>query len=164
MQYLGYFLVLGSYFFIMHTSSTLSDYLDVPTLGFILGSTFGVLLIKHGSEGVKFWWMKNGVKKYQIAKSGGVTCILSGLASNMLSFVAILANLSDPSAIGPALAIALLGSFYGLLLYLILFFPFSGDVDQVLKKVAGPAMISILAIGIVVGALMVFFPVPVKSF
>ena len=60
-----------------------------------------------------------------IAQSGGTLCITMGVMGATIGLVQMFTNLSDPSAIGPAMAVALLTSFYAVMLNLLIFVPVS---------------------------------------
>ena len=51
-----------------------------------------------------------------------------GLIGTLIGLVQMLANMSDPSNIGPAMAVALLTTFYGALLANIVFLPLAGKL------------------------------------
>ena len=51
-----------------------------------------------------------------------------GLIGTLIGLVIMLQNLQDTSAIGPAMAIALITTFYGALLANLVFIPFSGKL------------------------------------
>ena len=52
-----------------------------------------------------------------------------GMIGTLIGLVAMLNNLSDPSSIGPAMAVALLTTFYGSLFANLLFIPFSKKLE-----------------------------------
>jgi chemotaxis protein MotA len=51
-----------------------------------------------------------------------------GMIGTLIGLVIMLQNLSDTAAIGPAMAIALITTFYGALLANLIFIPFSGKL------------------------------------
>lgn len=53
-----------------------------------------------------------------------------GMIGTLIGLVIMLQNLQDTSAIGPAMAIALITTFYGALLANVIFIPFSGKLKQ----------------------------------
>ncbi len=53
-----------------------------------------------------------------------------GLIGTVIGLVQMLANLSDPSTVGPAMSIALLTTFYGAILSNILFLPLAGKLKN----------------------------------
>ncbi|MDR2825463.1 MAG: MotA/TolQ/ExbB proton channel family protein [Deltaproteobacteria bacterium] len=57
-----------------------------------------------------------------------------GLIGTVIGLVQMLGNLKDPSSIGPAMAVALLTTFYGALLANLLFLPLCGKLKQRSKE------------------------------
>ena len=73
-----------------------------------------------------------------------------GLIGTLIGLVQMLRQLDDPSAIGPAMAVALLTTFYGAVLAYIVFFPLAGKLrtrseeEMLLKELTMEGMLSIL--------------------
>ncbi|MFN7039510.1 MAG: motility protein A [Alphaproteobacteria bacterium] len=53
-----------------------------------------------------------------------------GLIGTLIGLVQMLGNLSDPSKLGPSMAIALLTTFYGAVLAYVLFFPMASKIER----------------------------------
>ena len=53
-----------------------------------------------------------------------------GLIGTLVGLVQMLGNLDDPSAIGPAMAVALLTTFYGAILANMVFLPLANKLDR----------------------------------
>lgn len=53
-----------------------------------------------------------------------------GLIGTLIGLVQMLGNLSDPSSIGPAMAVALLTTFYGAVLSYMIFMPLASKIDR----------------------------------
>lgn len=53
-----------------------------------------------------------------------------GMVGSLIGLVQMLANLSDPSSVGPAMAVAILTTFYGALLSNLLFIPLAGKLQS----------------------------------
>ncbi|RLG66643.1 motility protein A [archaeon] len=68
-----------------------------------------------------------------IFASMGAFAPAMGMIGTLIGLVQMLKNLSDPSSIGPAMAVALLTTFYGAVLANVIFLPISGKL-QVLSK------------------------------
>ncbi|MGL4722444.1 MAG: motility protein A [Desulfovibrionaceae bacterium] len=72
-----------------------------------------------------------------------------GMVGTVIGLVQMLQNMSDPSNIGPAMAVALLTTFYGALLANLIFTPFSGKLkgrdkeESLLRYIQSIAIISI---------------------
>ena len=92
-------------------------FIDVPSLLVVIGPVIASISAKHGLEGFKELF-REGENQSKILHTMGVTAILAGAIGTMIGLVIILGNLSDKSALGPALAIALLTLLYGLLIFL----------------------------------------------
>jgi flagellar motor component MotA len=58
-----------------------------------------------------------------IASTGGVFCMLMGGMGALIGLIHMLQNMSDPTTIGPAMAFALLSTFYAMVLNLVIFMP-----------------------------------------
>ncbi len=67
-------------------------------------------------------------KGVEILTAGGTTAPAMGLVGTLIGLVQMLQNMADPSAIGPAMAVALLTTFYGALLANIIFNPLAGKL------------------------------------
>ena len=72
-----------------------------------------------------------------------------GLIGTLIGLVQMLRQLDDPSAIGPAMAVALLTTFYGAVLAYIVFFPLAGKLrtrsqeEMLLKELTMEGMLAI---------------------
>ena len=98
-------------------ASGIGAFIDVPSLLTVIIPVIASISAKHGLEGFKELFRK-GENQNKILHTMGVTAILAGGIGTMIGLVIILGNISDKSALGPALAIALLTLFYGLLIFL----------------------------------------------
>ena len=98
-------------------SSGIGAFIDVPSLLTVIIPVIASISAKHGLEGFKELF-REGENQSKILHTMGVTAILSGAIGTMIGLVIMLGHLSDQSAIGPAIAIALLTILYGLLIYL----------------------------------------------
>ncbi|MDC0254490.1 MotA/TolQ/ExbB proton channel family protein [Bacteriovoracales bacterium] len=92
-------------------------FIDVPSLLVVIGPVIASISAKHGLEGFKELF-REGENQSKILHTMGVTGIIAGAIGTMIGFIIMLGNLSDQSALGPALAIALLTLLYGLLIFL----------------------------------------------
>ena len=92
-------------------------FIDIPSLLVVIGPVIASISAKHGLEGFKELF-REGENQSKILHTMGVTAILAGAIGTMIGLVIILGNLSDKSALGPALAISLLTLLYGLLIFL----------------------------------------------
>ena len=92
-------------------------FIDVPSLLVVTGPVIASISAKHGLEGFKELF-REGENQSKILHTMGVTAILAGAIGAMIGLIIMLGNLSDKSALGPALAISLLTLLYGLLIFL----------------------------------------------
>ena len=69
------------------------------------------------------WYDTDHAKAARIAKAGIAYAVLSGTAGAFIGFIQMLQNMSDPNAIGPAMAVALLCPLYGVTLSAFCFAP-----------------------------------------
>ena len=69
-----------------------------------------------------------------IFKSMGTYAPAFGMIGTLIGLVIMLANMEDPSTIGPAMAIALITTFYGAVLANLIFLPISGKLKERSKQ------------------------------
>ena len=118
--------IIGFVFFITLILLAMGDpiiFLDISSLSIALLGALGMLLLGGSNIPVMFKAvfsgdatpeeLRAGISGWQRARAcllaAGVTCVLIGL-------IIILKNIGDPALIGPGMALALLGSFYALVL------------------------------------------------
>jgi chemotaxis protein MotA len=76
----------------------------------------------------------------QIFQTMGTVAPAMGLIGTLIGLVRMLENLNDPAAIGPAMAVAILTTFYGAMLAYVLFLPLAGKLrtrseeEQLIKQ------------------------------
>ena len=100
---------------------------------FLLMYTYGIRdLSRYVGEGWKRmlrpdqdtpWYDTDHAKAGRIAESAIYFAILSGMSATLIGNIQMLQNLSDPNAVGPALAVSLLTLLYGVSLTAFLFLP-----------------------------------------
>ncbi|MFD0387008.1 motility protein A [Tistrella bauzanensis] len=66
----------------------------------------------------------------QILKKSAEVAPAMGLIGTLVGLVQMLGNLEDPSTIGPAMAVALLTTFYGAVLANMVFNPLAGKLER----------------------------------
>lgn len=82
-------------------------FVDYPSFLIVAGCVAGAVLARHSLGDIASFG--DDVVDTLITSSVG-----SGILGTLIGLVQMLANMSDPSAIGPAMAIALLTEFYGI--------------------------------------------------
>ena len=75
-----------------------------------------------------------------------------GMVGTLIGLIQMLQNLNDPAAIGPAMAVAMITTFYGAFFANLIFLPMAGKVQgQIAAQVKAHEMIRIGAVGILDG-------------
>jgi chemotaxis protein MotA len=69
-------------------------------------------------------------KASDIMRRAGEVAPAMGLIGTLVGLVQMLGHLDDPTAIGPAMAVALLTTFYGAILANVVFLPLAGKLDR----------------------------------
>jgi chemotaxis protein MotA len=99
----------------------------------------GILLVSDGTEesivrAVMELEMSNMVKRHRtgqdILKGMGTMAPAFGMIGTLIGLVQMLQNLDDPSSIGPAMAVALLTTFYGAIMANCLFLPMAKKLEE----------------------------------
>ena len=65
-----------------------------------------------------------------VLRRAGEVCPAMGLIGTLIGLVQMLGNLEDPESIGPAMAVALLTTFYGAILANMVFLPLAGKLER----------------------------------
>ena len=132
------FLVSGFLFSVLICSvimycSSLDIFINTPTMLIILGGVCCGTLASHpvGIIGNAFRDVfssnieteERALQGHQVFSSMSEYAIASGLLGMMIGLISLLSNMDDPYAIGPAMGIALLNPFYGLLVGIFFFRP-----------------------------------------
>ena len=101
------------------TASDLRAFIDIPS-ALVVGSSFGLLLRVNWKIASP---MSEKVEGSDITgwELLGYTAIFMGFIGSLIALIIMLGNLSDQAAIGPALAISFLTTFYGALIFLFSF-------------------------------------------
>jgi chemotaxis protein MotA len=86
-----------------------------------------------------------------ILRRGGEVAPAMGLIGTLLGLVQMLVHLSNPSAIGPAMAVAILATLYGAILANVVLLPLAGKLDRNGQAEALIGNLTILAAGSIVG-------------
>jgi len=99
----------------------------------------GVMLVVDGSsEGlvrsvmeIELEFMKQRHRQGQaVFKGMGAMAPAFGMIGTLIGLVNMLSNLSDPSSIGPAMAVALLTTFYGAIMANVVFLPLATKLEE----------------------------------
>ena len=164
---------LGTFLTAILIGSSLGAFLDTSSVLFVLGCTTFFSLAHHGptSLGEAFGAslgndpLVDGLARRHIAvlQTVRVLAVGSGLSGAIVGMVKMLQSLDDPSALGPAVAVALLCPLYGLVLSEFLIAP---CINRVAARVdappsrkstvsAKPSALALLSLPIVLSAFLV---------
>jgi flagellar motor component MotA len=102
------FLVIG---FIISVHGNIAYFLDWPSMIIFFGIILTGLL---GKFGVKFYKRP----KEDLLDAAGIFSIIGGVLGTIMGLIIMLQNLSDPSSIGVAMAVAHITTFYGLISFI----------------------------------------------
>ena len=118
-------------------------FFDITSVFFLLGGTLMLTLAVHGLAGWSAlvagirrlllpastaeadWGQLRCQKVSQVAQTAGNIAIIMAGCGAMIGLTQMLANLDDPTKIGPAMAVCLLSTFYAIVMNLFLFIPLS---------------------------------------
>ena len=121
-----FFLLCGTGLFLaaILMGGNLAMFVNLPSIIIVLGGCVFMSMGAHGAGGVLqalgagFSASEDENAKHHLAvlRTVRTTLCASGAVGFLIGLVQMLANLSDPSAIGPAMAVALLTMFYAVFL------------------------------------------------
>jgi len=117
--------------FLVINGTDFSTFIHFPSMVFVVGVIVGSLLFKHGTEGLAlFIGTTEYERRKEIVKTGVKATFTAGALGFFIGLVQLLSNLSDPTKVGPALAVSLLTVIYSLVIYLIIFLPLPALPDE----------------------------------
>lgn len=123
--------------------SNLLIFVDTPSVVIVVFGTAFMTLATHGTRGLQSFfqgvrrvlapkgsphddWSATDLRRVaEVARTGGISAILMAGCGDMIGLTQMLQNMSDPSALGPAMAVCMLTSFYAIVLNLVIFVPVS---------------------------------------
>lgn len=129
---------------------------DERALTLVTGLILGGLILTHGFAAMRDAAIDIFKAKHErgTERLGETVAVLShaaffatigGTLGGVIGFVVMLANLSDPSQLGPAMSVALLSLFYGIVLSALVFVPMRGALikkyDAYRSDSAAPGLI-----------------------
>ena len=131
MKSFGLIAAFGSLVAAMAMSSDVVLFLNAPSAIIVFAVGLGATLFAHGTRGLGLLMQAVGgdvetedaQEAADTALSASKAFIGAGVLGFIVGVVAMLANLDDPSAIGPAVAVALLTVLYGCAMSTILWTP-----------------------------------------
>lgn len=139
MRLISLLLAGASIVFAMLLITDFGVFLDPPSAAIVLGITVFVTLAQHtlGSIGSAFRTAlgsdkDSGDVQEHVAVLGTVrvAAIGAGVVATLIGLVNMLANMDDPSSVGPAMAVACLTMLYGVLIAEVLIAPLIGGMTR----------------------------------
>jgi flagellar motor component MotA len=117
-------------------------FINIPSVLIVFGLTFGgllaggrniiqfcsVLFDKHASPSQLH-------DAHETAHAAGNYAIGSGFVGTLIGVILMLGSLTDPAAVGPSMAIAILTVLYAVLLKYFIFTPIQGGLDERIEKI-----------------------------
>jgi len=121
MKLAGLTVAFGAIVAAMAMGSDLATFINLPSVLFVFGVGFGCLVFGHGIAGLGLAFRAafstveqgEGAQAAEAAQTAAKTFAHAGWLGVIVGLVQMLANLDDPAAIGPAVAVALLTALYG---------------------------------------------------
>lgn len=129
---IGECIFLGLIFSLIILNGSIFIFLDVPSLIITLGVSSALTIISFSIQDIKLALRHTFglvATKDELRKSAYIweavarNLLLAGTMGLIIGIIQLLQNLSDPSVIGPATAVALLTLFYGFFFSAVLPFP-----------------------------------------
>ena len=88
----------------------------------------------------------------KVLNKAGMYAPAFGMVGTLIGLIQMLQNLNDPAAIGPAMAVAMITTFWGALLANLLFLPMAGKVQgQIAARLKTQEVVRVGALGILSG-------------
>jgi flagellar motor component MotA len=102
-------------------------------LKYLLGGMSRLLLPANATP----WSAQECTQAVHVARSAGTSAILLAGCGGLIGVIQMLQQMDDPTKIGPAMAVALLTSFYAVLGNLLIFIPLARYFSEAALKVEG---------------------------
>ena len=118
MKLLSIVLIILSIIFALIISGNIRTFIDIPSLLVVILPVIASIPARHGFHGFGAL-LKESEERKDILHSMGATAIIAGVLGTHIGVVIMLGSLSDPSKIGPSMAVALLSTFYGVFIFLL---------------------------------------------
>ncbi len=123
-QLVSRLICLGIIIWGLSLNGELMAFVDMINFLIVITPVFFLLFAKYGLKGITFFKIDDISLQSQIARDGGLLCLLMGLLAALIGFVVMLGTLSNQAALGPSMAVCLIAPLYSLFLYLFIFLPF----------------------------------------
>ena len=130
--------------FAILVGSSLSHFLNLPSVVLVLSVGFGTVYFSHGSRGFGLLLQatfaevneQESAHAAEVARTASRSFVSAGWLGLVIGIVQMLVHLDDPSRIGPAVAVALLTVFYGQMFSTLLWMPTERRMDARLASVS----------------------------
>ena len=114
---IGSLIILASILLPMQLGMDLSGFNDIPSLMIVLGISLGVIIVRHGNGAIK--QLFDGDNNLEVVNSLFTAAYCAAIIANLVAMVTLLSQLGDAKAVGPAIAVAVLSTFYATLITLL---------------------------------------------
>lgn len=114
MRILGVLISLVIIGLVSNLAGSISMFIDIPSLLLVLAVAAGAVIGRHGFSGFGQMWQKQDNEQPLYTFSNAA--LMAGLIGTMLAMVALL-SFTGPKHVGPSIAVSLLSSLYGIVLY-----------------------------------------------
>ena len=121
---IGYVLFFGLIISLIVIDTPITVFIDVASVIMVIGGTFAIILVATGTDVLTMFDQKPSPFAWQAATLG---LMITALIGGSMGHIKMFSNLSDPSTIGPAMALCLLSLLYGMIIVAVLAMP---KVDQ----------------------------------
>ena len=130
------FLIMFLFIVPIATGGDIALFVNIPSLIIVVGITLGGLFAsgKCPCNLISISWGKRDIgelfRAAEVYRYAGKLGIASGIIGSLIGLILILANMDDPALLGPALAIAILTTFYGVVIKYIICEPIAEGLED----------------------------------
>ncbi len=130
------FLIMFLFIVPVATGGDIALFINIPSLIIVGGITLGGLFAsgKCPCNLISINWGKRGVAELfraaEVYRYAGKLGVASGIIGSLIGLILVLANMDDPALVGPALAIAILTTFYGVVIKYIMCDPIAEGLED----------------------------------
>lgn len=110
----GSLIILASILLPMQLGINLSGFIDIPALMIVLGISLGVIIVRHGIGAIA--QLFDSENNLDTVNSLFLAACCGAILANLIAMVVLLSQMGDAKVVGPAIAVAVLSSFYAVLL------------------------------------------------
>lgn len=118
MRILGVFIIFAAIAMAITLGGDPLSLVDIPSMVLVIGITVGAVMVRHGFAG--FQQLADIEADGEVAYTFSNAALLAGLLGSLFAIIFLLSSY-DPRTIGPSMAISLLSTTYGIVLFLLSF-------------------------------------------